>query len=69
MKIKVIKPSFFRDKRGDYWTTWRRNYFNKLNFNHDKFSISKKCFKRLSHRFQILEDGYMHFWGGYLICC
>ena len=49
MKIKTIKPSFFRDKRGDYWTTWKKNYFNKLNFNHDKFSISKKNVLRGFH--------------------
>ena len=49
MKIKIIKPSFFRDKRGDYWTTWKKNYFSKLNFNHDKFSISKKNVLRGFH--------------------
>ena len=48
MKIKIIKPSFFRDKR-DYWTTWKKNYFSKLNFNHDKFSISKKNVLRGFH--------------------
>lgn len=49
MKIKIIKPSFFRDKRGDYWTTWKKNYFKSLNFNHDKFSISKKNVLRGFH--------------------
>tara|TARA_B100000989_G_scaffold61060_1_gene41992 strand:+ start:445 stop:933 length:489 start_codon:yes stop_codon:yes gene_type:complete len=49
MKIKIIKPSFFRDNRGDYWTTWKKNYFSKLNFNHDKFSISKKNVLRGFH--------------------
>ena len=49
MRIKTIKPSFFRDKRGDYWTTWKKNYFKGLNFNHDKFSISKKNVLRGLH--------------------
>lgn len=49
MKIKIIKPSFFRDKRGDYWTTWKKNYFKGLKFNHDKFSISKKNVLRGFH--------------------
>ena len=49
MKIKTLKPTFFKDKRGDYWTTWKKNYFKKLDFNHDKFSISKKNVLRGFH--------------------
>ena len=39
--IKVFKSSMFKDFRGSYWTTWKKGNI-KLNFNHDKFSISKK---------------------------
>tara|TARA_E500000178_G_scaffold344714_1_gene393424 strand:+ start:976 stop:1479 length:504 start_codon:yes stop_codon:yes gene_type:complete len=42
MRIKIFKPTFFKDKRGDYWTTWKKDYFNGRKFNHDKFSISRK---------------------------
>jgi len=49
MKIKVFVPSYHRDKRGDYWTTWKKNLFNKIKFNHDKFSISKKNVLRGFH--------------------
>ena len=41
-KIQIFKNSYFRDIRGDYWTTWKKDNFKKVIFNHDKFSISKK---------------------------
>ncbi len=40
--LKIIKNSSFKDKRGFYWTTWKKGMFNKIKFNHDKFSTSKK---------------------------
>ncbi len=40
--IKMIKNTNFKDKRGILWTTWKKGDFNKIDFNHDKFSISKK---------------------------
>ena len=40
-EIKVIKSSIFKDHRGYLWTSWENKKI-KLNFNHDKFSISKK---------------------------
>ena len=49
MNIKIISPSFHRDKRGDYWTTWEKNIFKNIKFNHDKFSISKKNVLRGFH--------------------
>ncbi len=49
MKIKIFTPSYHRDKRGDYWTTWEKNLFKKIKFNHDKFSISKKNVLRGFH--------------------
>ena len=39
--LKVFKSKIFKDFRGSYWTTWKKGKI-KLNFNHDKFSISKK---------------------------
>ena len=42
MTIRIIKKTSFKDKRGLLWTTWKRGEFNKINFNHDKFSFSKK---------------------------
>ncbi len=40
--LKIINNSSFKDKRGFYWTTWKKGVFKKIKFNHDKFSISKK---------------------------
>ena len=42
MTIKIIKKTSFKDKRGLLWTTWKREEFNKINFNHDKFSYKGK---------------------------
>jgi len=40
-QIKIFKSSIFKDHRGHLWTSWKKNRI-KLNFTHDKFSISKK---------------------------
>ena len=48
-EIRIIKNSSFKDKRGLLWTTWKKNTFNKIKFNHDKFSISKKNVLRGLH--------------------
>lgn len=40
--IKIYQDSIFKDKRGFYWTSWKKNRYKKLIFNHDKFSLSKK---------------------------
>ena len=48
-EIKIIKNSSFKDKRGLLWSTWKKNIFNKIKFNHDKFSISKKNVLRGLH--------------------
>lgn len=47
-EIKLFSNSAFRDHRGYYWTNWVKNKI-KLNFNHDKFSISKKNVLRGLH--------------------
>ena len=47
--LKIIKNSTFNDKRGYYWTTWKKGTLKKIKFNHDKFSISKKNVLRGFH--------------------
>ena len=47
--IKVLKNQAFKDKRGLLWTTWKKGIFKKINFNHDKFSFSKKNVLRGLH--------------------
>lgn len=42
LNLKIINQSTFKDKRGFYWTTWKKGILKKFKFNHDKFSISKK---------------------------
>ena len=51
MKCKVLKfkNKSFKDHRGFYWTSWNKNSRIKLNFNHDKFSLSKKNVLRGLH--------------------
>ena len=40
--IKIIKNNNFSDTRGLLWTTWEKDKFKKIDFNHDKFSLSKQ---------------------------
>jgi dTDP-4-dehydrorhamnose 3,5-epimerase len=49
MKIKTFSNSAFVDKRGYYWTSWKKKEYPKINFIHDKFSISKKNVLRGLH--------------------
>ena len=49
MTIKVFKNSTFQDKRGFYWSTWKKGFLKKIKFNHDKFSISKRKVLRGLH--------------------
>jgi len=48
-EIKVFKNSTFQDKRGFYWSTWKKGFLKKIKFNHDKFSISKRKVLRGLH--------------------
>ena len=48
-KAKVYKNRSFRDKRGYYWTSWKKNLIKNLEFGHDKFSLSKKNVLRGLH--------------------
>jgi dTDP-4-dehydrorhamnose 3,5-epimerase len=49
IKVKVYKNISFRDKRGYYWTAWRKSLIKDLEFKHDKFSLSKKNVLRGLH--------------------
>ena len=49
MKIITFTNSAFVDNRGFYWTSWIKKKYPKLNFIHDKFSISKKNVLRGLH--------------------
>ena len=48
-KILKFKNISFNDHRGLYWTSWEKNHKSKVNFNHDKFSLSKKNVLRGLH--------------------
>ena len=48
-KVEVYKNSSFRDKRGYYWTSWKKGLIKNLEFKHDKFSLSKKNVLRGLH--------------------
>jgi len=48
-KIKINKNKSFKDYRGFYWTSWHKNFFKKIKFKHDKFSLSKKNVLRGLH--------------------
>ena len=39
--IQIIEKDFFKDTRGELWTTWKPEDFS-IQFNHDKVSTSNK---------------------------
>ncbi len=47
--IKVFKNSSFKDHRGHYWTSWKKGTNSKIQFKHDKFSLSRKNVLRGLH--------------------
>ena len=47
--IKKFTSSAFIDKRGYYWTSWKKGQIKKIKFKHDKFSLSKKNVLRGLH--------------------
>ena len=49
LDIKKIVNTSFRDHRGFYWTSWEKKLTKKINFKHDKFSLSKKNVLRGLH--------------------
>ena len=49
IKLKVIKNSTFRDKRGFYWTTWKKGILRKLNLIMISFQSQKKNVLRGLH--------------------
>ena len=40
--IKIASNKNFKDFRGLLWTSWQKDNFKKIKFNHDKFSLSKR---------------------------
>ena len=48
-KVKKFVNSTFKDHRGLYWSSWNKNLIKKMEFNHDKFSLSKKNVLRGLH--------------------
>ena len=48
-EIKYFTSDSFEDQRGKIWTAWDNNYSNKLKFNLDKFTTSKKGVLRGFH--------------------
>ena len=40
--IKIVSNKNFKDFRGLLWTSWQKDNFKKIKFNHDKFSLSKR---------------------------
>ena len=48
-KIKKLINSSFKDHRGYYWSSWKKQHFKNINFVHDKFSLSKKNVLRGLH--------------------
>ena len=40
--LKIYSPSFNKDLRGNIWTSFKSEYFNKRKFNHDKFTFAKQ---------------------------
>jgi|TARA_B110001450_G_C17631889_1_gene485555 dTDP-4-dehydrorhamnose 3,5-epimerase len=48
-EVKCFTPEIFEDHRGKIWTSWDSIYFNKLKFNLDKFTTSKKGVLRGFH--------------------
>ena len=49
MFFKKFKIKAFKDKRGLYWTSWKKSSLKNINFKHDKFSLSKKNVLRGLH--------------------
>lgn len=48
-EIRDFRDDAFKDKRGIYWTSWKKDKIVGLEFNHDKFSLSKKNVLRGFH--------------------
>lgn len=49
MKVKTFYNSAYIDNRGFYWSSWIKKKYPKINFIHDKFSISHKNVLRGLH--------------------
>ncbi len=47
--LKTKLNNKHKDKRGYYWTSWKKGTFKKISFRHDKFSLSRKNVLRGLH--------------------
>ena len=47
--IRVFEHDAGIDERGSIWTTWKKDDWKDLEFNHDKFTISKSNVLRGLH--------------------
>src|SRR6056300_1113066 len=48
-EIKILKPTSFKDFRGEIWTKWEKKFFKNIKFNLSKYTISKKNVLRGFH--------------------
>ena len=48
-KVKKLINNSFKDFRGYYWTSWKKDLIKNIKFKHDKFSLSKKNVLRGLH--------------------
>ena len=48
-ELKRNKNTSFKDHRGYYWTSWKKETFKNIKYKHDKFSLSKKNVLRGLH--------------------
>jgi len=48
-EIRVFENDAGIDERGSIWTTWKKDEWRDIEFNHDKFSISKRNVLRGLH--------------------
>lgn len=48
-EIRILKPTSFKDFRGEIWTKWEKKFFKNIKFNLSKYTISKKNVLRGFH--------------------
>jgi dTDP-4-dehydrorhamnose 3,5-epimerase len=48
-EVKIIKPTRFKDFRGEIWTKWEKKFFKTTKFNLSKYTTSKKNVLRGFH--------------------
>ena len=58
LKVKVLKNSLFKDKRGYYWTTWRKGDVNTI----DRYGPDglAKLIQMISSKAVNFQSGYLY---------